>query len=496
MTGLKLASFGLPSPIYNVPIEAREVLRETSYDVNMLAAQVNTNMPKLTPDQSQAFNTIISMIAEKQGGVAFLDAPGGTGKTFLLNLLLAAVRKEKLIAIAVASSGIAATLLDNGRTAHSTFKLPLNLATSEDVTCNISKGTGMARLLQECKLIVWDEATMSHKNAFYALDKTLRDIRSCNKTMGGVTVVLSGDFRQTLPIIPRGTPADEIKACLKNSYLWPEIIKLSLTTNMRARHDPLAEQLSERLLKIGEGEVDRDEDGRIVPPCGHIVTTIDELKRHVFPDIEHNYQKDDWLCERAILAAKNDTVDQINTEAQNCITGFEKTYKAVDVVTKEDQAVEYPLEFLNSIEIPGLQPYKLTLKVGSPIVLIRNLNAPRLCNGTRLIVKQLKRHVIQATVSTGCAKGEDVFIPKIPINSPGDTFPFKRIQFPIKLCFAMTINKAQGQSLGVVGVDLRTECFSHGQLYVACSRVGQENNLYILAPDGKTKNVVYPQALQ
>ncbi|GBN48131.1 hypothetical protein AVEN_24230-1 [Araneus ventricosus] len=75
-------------------------------------------------------------------------------------------------------------------------------------------------------------------------------------------------------------------------------------------------------------------------------------------------------------------------------------------------------------------------------------------------------------------------------------FDFKRLQFPIWLAFAMTINKAQGQYLGVAGINLETTCFSHGQLYVACSRVGTPSQLWVYAPKGKTRNVVYHQALQ
>lgn len=97
---------------------------------------------------------------------------------------------------------------------------------------------------------------------------------------------------------------------------------------------------------------------------------------------------------------------------------------------------------------------------------------------------------------TGCGKFEDVFIPRIPIIPTDVPYPFKRLQFPVKLCFAMTINKSQGQSLLMAGVDLSTPCFSHGQLYVACSRVGASQNLFVLATNGKTTNVVYPQALQ
>jgi ATP-dependent DNA helicase PIF1 len=105
-------------------------------------------------------------------------------------------------------------------------------------------------------------------------------------------------------------------------------------------------------------------------------------------------------------------------------------------------------------------------------------------------------HVIEATVLTGCAKGEDVFIPRIPMVPNNMPFEFKRLQFPVRLAFAMSINKAQGQSLKVAGINLGNPCFSHGQLYAACSRVGTGKNLYVFAPESKTRNIVYQKALK
>ena len=98
---------------------------------------------------------------------------------------------------------------------------------------------------------------------------------------------------------------------------------------------------------------------------------------------------------------------------------------------------------------------------------------------------------------TGCAKNKDVFIPRILILSP-DNYQeqFKSLQFSIRVSFAMTVNKTQGQSLKVAGVDLLSPCFSPGQLYVAFSRVGSSKNLFLLAPFSKITNVVYPQALE
>merc|ERR1712020_218977 len=167
---------------------------------------------------------MLDSVNNGKGRLFFLEAPGGTGKTFVTSLLLAKVRQQDKIALAVASTGIASYLLPGGRTAHSMFKLPLDLTTKEAPTCNIRKGSGAAEVLKQCSLIVWDECTMTHKAAFEAVDRTLRDLRGRGLLMGGVTIVLSGDFRQCLPVIQRGTAADELRACLKASKdIWSQV---------------------------------------------------------------------------------------------------------------------------------------------------------------------------------------------------------------------------------------------------------------------------------
>lgn len=307
--------------------------------------------------------------------------------------------------------------------------------------------------------------------------------------------MLSGDFRQTLPVIPRSTPADEINACLKSSFLWAHVQRLSLTTNMRVRlqNDSSAREFSKQLLKIGDGKIASDQNGFIVLPNNFciIVSSKQELIDRVFPNIVQNYNNYDWLRERAILAPKNINVNEINFHIQEKLPGDSVTYKSIDTAMNDEDAVNYPVEFLNSLEPPGMPPHYLNLKVGSSIILLRNLNVPKLCNGTRLSVKKLMPNLIQATILTGKAKGEIVLIPRIPLIPTDMPLEFKRLQFPVRLSFAMTVNKAQGQTLQVCGVNLEEACFSHGQLYVACSRVGAPKNLFIYAPQNKTKNVVY-----
>ena len=81
-------------------------------------------------------------------------------------------------------------------------------------TCNIHQGSDLAELLKITKLIVWDEAPMCHKFTFEALDKSLKDIMHNNQPFGGKVIVFCGDFRQILPIVPRGNRSDIVHAAI------------------------------------------------------------------------------------------------------------------------------------------------------------------------------------------------------------------------------------------------------------------------------------------
>ncbi|UYV66834.1 hypothetical protein LAZ67_4003034 [Cordylochernes scorpioides] len=147
------------------------------------------------------------------------------------------------------------TLLDGGRTAHSALKLPLNMQVIETPTCKISKYSGMGKVLRSCQLIIWDDCTMAHKKSLEALNRTLKDLRGNEQLFGGALILLAGDFRQTLPVIPRLTPADELNACLKSSVLWRYVDKIYLKTNMRVQlqQDESSERFAKQLLNIGNG---------------------------------------------------------------------------------------------------------------------------------------------------------------------------------------------------------------------------------------------------
>ncbi|KAH0715764.1 hypothetical protein KY284_008669 [Solanum tuberosum] len=147
---------------------------------------------KLNQQQKQAFNTILQRVNSETEGLFFVDGPGGTGKTFLYRALLANMRSKGTIALACATSGVAAALLPGGRTAHSSFGIPLQA--NETTMTHMSKQGSGAKLIRQAKLIIWDEAPMAKRHTIETVDRSFRDIMDKDTPFGGKIMVFGGDF--------------------------------------------------------------------------------------------------------------------------------------------------------------------------------------------------------------------------------------------------------------------------------------------------------------
>ncbi|XP_026475869.1 uncharacterized protein LOC113381105 [Ctenocephalides felis] len=284
---MSLIQFGMSAPSRAaVDIMNNDVEREHQFDKTALATFVANNKILLTAEQQSVYDQINTSIEAQQGGFFFLNAPGSTGKTFIISLILARVRSQNNIALAIASSGIAATLFEGRRTAHSAFKLPLNVHVNLEEMCNIKKKSGMAKVLRKCEIIIWDECTMAHKHSLEALDRSLKDIKNNNCLFSGCLLLLSGDFRQTLPIIPRATRADEINACLKKSYLWRKKLYLSVNIRVQCLNDALGSKFSQQLLDIGNGRINFYENIEYIQFPDNFCNMVDgkaKLIENIFP---------------------------------------------------------------------------------------------------------------------------------------------------------------------------------------------------------------------
>jgi ATP-dependent DNA helicase PIF1 len=235
------------------------------------------------------------------------------------------------------------------------------------------------------------------------------------------------------------------------------------------------------------------------------------LIRTVSPDHRCHSRDVMYLMQRSILAPKNTDVDEVNNAILESLSEELHTYLSANFLTPIEEGASvaagvsmdslYPVEFLNTLRFSGIANHELQLKVGVPILLLRNLNQSiGLCNGTRFIVKRLGQRVIEAKIITGNNVDKCVFIPHI-IMSPSKTdwpFVLRRRQFPIRVAFAITINKNQGQTFNNVGVYLPSPVYSHGQLYVVISRVTSSVNIKIFngqGPNRYMRNVVYKDVL-
>ncbi|XP_076908678.1 uncharacterized protein LOC143565661 [Bidens hawaiensis] len=339
---------------------------------------------------------------------------------------------------------------------------------------------------------------------------TLNDVmngdfgNTSDSLLGGKVVVFCGDFRQILPVVTNGTRSECVTACINSSYIWSKCKVLKLTKNMRltvgcrSTNVENIREFADWLLDIGQGNVGGPNDGQSVIDISDdllILNSVDPMGDLISFD-------------QALLAPLNEVVQEINERMLAIFPGEEVEYLSSDSLAECEDVSEdfdpqlYSPDLLNGLKISGIPNHRLVLKVGVPIMLLRNINHKKgLCNGTRLQVVSLGRRVIEAKVVSGTNIGYQTLISRVSLTPTDKKLPFrlKRRQFPISVCFSMTINKSQGQSLSRVGLYLKDPVFSHGQLYVALSRVKSRDGIKLVILDkeskltNKTTNVVYKE---
>ncbi|XP_070681733.1 uncharacterized protein [Malus domestica] len=319
-----LSKHHLPQPnnLMMDRLKNRSLREELSYDSKSLKQKHSFLISQLNKEQKNVYDCVMETIDNNKFGLFFVHGHGGTCKTFLWTTIIARIRSQNQIVLAVASSGIASLLLPGGRTAQSRFKIPINI--TDCSFCEIKRGTHLAKLITKVVLIVWDEAPMNHKKCFETLDRSLHDVLKGSKPgfdhlpFGGKPILFGGDFRQILPIVPNGNIADIVQASLTSSYLWSHLTIFFLKQNMRLSKTGLDEgekkelaDFAKWILDIGNSTViesisSTDEATSWVEIPKQFIIHFDEnaikaMVSAVYTNFKTNFRDVSYLKEKAIV---------------------------------------------------------------------------------------------------------------------------------------------------------------------------------------------------
>ena len=393
-------------------------------------------------------------------------------------------------------------------------------------TTTIKPNSLYAQELRETDVFIVDEISMVDNNALRLIDRMLKEFMNNKLPFGGKIFIIGGDFRQCLPVERRGSKAMQISKSVRKSPLWKHFKGnvFHLTGNKRVEEGQ--QEFADFILKMGDGILPTDENGYIDIPSEHIVKPqvvkakygkteasradkVDAARKQLIKEVFGPYiDSGDFgkMATRMILTPHNESmleinnkiIDQLKLKKHEVFTKY-----SVDTVNEgepDQNAEQWTPELIHSCNSAGLPPHELRLIKGMPVMVVRNLNPARgIMNGTRLTVLNVHEHILEGEILNGRHKGEKVMIPKVKLTSKDEfSFTLSRKQFPVKPCYAMTINKSKGQTIDYVGLDLTSPVFSHGQCYVAFSRVRGWNNIKVAvepAKGNKVKNIVWKELL-
>jgi hypothetical protein len=355
-----------------------------------------------------------------------------------------------------------------------------------------------ADLIREASVIIWDEAPMVNRAVFACVDETCRMIMRNDLPFGGKILILLGDFRQTCPVIRRGTRAQVVDASIRSSPQFQLFTIYRLTTPIRNASD-LA--FAAFVDDIGDGAGPSVSLSLVAS-----VPSMSDLIHFVYPP---NVINDPVAClKRALLAPTHRQVNTYNDIIIASISGESRTYLAADSLKEVDDVGLIPpdsvLDYIARHTPDGFPHHALTLKIDVVVRLLRNLSVDRgLVKNVRMVITGLGRSIVTVRVLRGIGgvsivESEDVLIPRITfMSSLPSGHTLIRRQFPLAPAYATTFNSCQGLTLDTVGLDVTRPVFSHGQLYTALSRIRNRTNARVLLRPGETTtpNVTYKEIL-
>lgn len=429
--------------------------------------------------------------------------------------------QQPAISLICASTALAAQNFKHATTAHALFKIP-----ADDIGDGQEEGPlksllpnfpGQQALLDEAALIGWDEFPSAHRVIFEAVFDAMQSFRS-------KILLCTGDLRQLTPVVKSSIMTDQLHASIVYSRTWTHFTRFSLRINFRQAADPQYSQFAEA---IGEGRDGGDYSqatnyhaevdlASMIPVSQRFQqTTTKAALRWIYPQIFDETITDPvdrarQMATRAICANTNERVNYWNDQVQKRLPRAEsRTYfsenKLCDASHEHDRATELMTqELMHYCDKGDIPAHELKLKVGDLCILMRNIDKTEgLTNNQRIIVRGFRnRAVVISIASDRRGKVYHIERHKFKTMIPGTAFEMVRKQFPIKLAYAFTVHKAQGQELQAALLDTIASTFAHGQLYVALSRTRSRNGIAVfLSPEQAAAgtvlvdNVVFPELI-
>ena len=358
-------------PIPDETLGNLNVIEDSSeYDPNA-REYFEEHIDSLNEEQREIFTTINRDIRSQTGGLHRVDAPGGCGKTHLANLILASVRKNGGIALATALSGIAATILTLGKTFHRQFGVPVPC--NADSSSSIKLDSQEADIIREAARIMVDEVSMMNWRLLNLLDRFLKQLMGNSSFMGDKCILLMGDLRQCPPVVTGGSRPAIVEASVINTDAWHEFTKHQLTRNMRVERiisidSGRAQVLREHarwLLALGNGRLPTVIHDVIEIPQHMVCNDPEELENKVYNNFHSNMMNREYLEQRAIMSSTNDTIHERNYKFMEKLPGALQISYSRDSCIEENDHTLYDVEFLNRVNVSGLPPHRLPLKVGA-----------------------------------------------------------------------------------------------------------------------------------
>lgn len=418
--------------------EASKPFVHTKPRLNIKQADIS----KITLSEEQKKLAMIVGISENN---IFITGKAGTGKSVLLQYIRQNITKNLVV---VAPTGVAALNI-GGQTIHSLFRIAPGFVTEDKLRLSYKTAT----LLRYLDTVVIDEISMVRVDLLNAVDYLLKKARNSNLPFGGVQMVMFGDLYQLPPVVED-----------------PELHKY-FVDNFGGQYffnSPAWKESSPKVYELTH--VFRQKDDEVFKEVLNAIR-IGDVNEKVLNILNKRHSKDVPAEGIITLATTNSLVNELNEKKLNQLPG---------------QIYQYRASIMGNLEESSFPTAEvLKLKKGAQVMLIKNDTDKRWVNGTIGYVDSLSEDEVKINID-----GFVYSIPRETWNKVRYTYNQEKrtveqetvssfTQFPLKLAWAITIHKSQGQTFGAVALDLGDGAFAHGQTYVALSRCKSLNSLFL-----------------